>query len=174
MKAPAGSRVRPTSDKVKQALFNILGEKVADAFFLDLFAGAGGIGIEALSRGAASACFVEQDRAAMAALRENLRALALDDRALLQHSSVEAFLTRTPNRFGLILADPPYAIESYEPLLRHIAERGLLRPGGLLVIEHGARRQLPAAAGWNITTRRVFGDTAIGILEYPDHEENPA
>ena len=95
LKAPAGSRVRPTSDKVKQALFNILGERVVDAVFLDLFAGAGGIGIEALSRGAGRVVFVDASRDSLSVVKHNIEQTGFEDRAQAVLSKAESFLKKT-------------------------------------------------------------------------------
>lgn len=176
LRPPKGESVRPTSDRVKESLFNMLSHRLAwdGCVVCDLYAGSGSLGIEALSRGAASVCFVERDRTAMAALKDNLRMLSLDSRAVLRQIAVETFLSRAVQPFDLILADPPYACESYDPLLRTISDRRLLTGTGLLVIEHSSRRTLSAAPGWETEAHRVFGDTAIAILVHRNNEESPA
>src|SRR5512134_3252614 len=134
LKAPPGLGVRPTSDKVKQALFNILGQKVAGAAFLDLFAGAGGIGIEALSRGAGRVVFVDGSRRSLEVIRENIEQTGLGDRAEVVASRAEAYLRRTTERFDILFFDPPYA-EELKPLLDLISGAGILRPGAIVIAE---------------------------------------
>lgn len=139
--APPGERTRPTADKVRQALFNILqadqGAIAGDV--LDLYAGSGALGIEALSRGAARAVFVDQDAAARRALSRNLSDLGLDARARVLPGDALRAVAGLPmgTAFDLILADPPYrdAAEVLPALLTLVAERGLLRPAGTLVVE---------------------------------------
>src|ERR1700690_2545278 len=111
LKAPAGSRVRPTSDKVKQALFNILGERVVDSLFLDLFAGAGGIGIEALSRGAGRVVFVDASRASLNVVNQNIAQTGFEERSQAVLSKVESFLKKPLGSYDIVFLDPPYADE---------------------------------------------------------------
>ena len=111
LKVPAGSRVRPTSNKVKQALFNILGDRVEGAAFLDLYAGAGGIGIEALSRGAARVTFVDVSRDSLAIIKQNIEQTGFSARALVAASKAEAFLRKPSGPYDILFLDPPYAVE---------------------------------------------------------------
>src|SRR5205807_2939069 len=109
LQAPAGGRTRPTSDRVREALFSILGD-VSDARVLDLYAGSGALGIEALSRGAAGATFVDSDREAVVAIRANLALTGTDDRASVVRSPVGSFLAAGRHGpFDLVFLDPPYA-----------------------------------------------------------------
>src|SRR5512135_2699607 len=123
LKVPSGSRVRPTSDKVKQALFNILGDMVIDANFLDLFAGAGGIGIEALSRGASRVTFVDSSWESLVVVRGNIEQTGFGARAHTELSKAETFLKRPSGSYDIIFLDPPYA-EEMQPLLELIAASG--------------------------------------------------
>ncbi len=173
---PAGDRVRPTSDKVKQALFNILGDQVRGARFLDLFAGAGGIGLEALSREAGLVVFVDSARESLAAIRKNIEALGCAHRAIVIASRAESFLKRPSEPYDIIFLDPPYRME-LAPLLRLIAEAGLLRHGGLVVAEHFKKQPSPEGAGPLERYREaVYGDTALafyrtGAREHRDVRE---
>jgi len=166
---PAGDRVRPTSDKVKQALFNILGEQVRGARFLDLFAGAGGIGLEALSRDAGQVVFVESARESLSAIRRNIESLGCTDRALVIASKAESFLKRPSGPYEIIFLDPPYRRE-LEPLLRLIAGSGIVKPGGLVIAEHFKKQPSPEHAG-NLERYReaVYGDTVLAF--YRDARE---
>lgn len=143
---PAG--IRPTSDKLKETLFNILGGSVADATFLDGCAGMGGIGIEAISRGAAHVYFVDQSRKACQIIRENLRSLEVEDAfEILQMDLIKALnLIHTPMDIAFI--DPPYERDDvYDSALKRFGNGSLLTPNGVLIIEHSKRNELPEAAG---------------------------
>lgn len=159
--APPGSTTRPTSDRVREATFNALGSlgAVVDATVLDLFAGSGALGIEALSRGAAHCTFVEADRAARAAVEANLAACGLSDEGTVVAGPAERFLAdaaRVGTRFDLVLLDPPYGFEGWQDLLEHL-------PGRLAVGE--AALALEPPAGWEVLRSRRYGRTWITILE---------
>lgn len=159
-----GLAVRPTSDRVKTCIFDILGDRVSGAMVLDLFAGSGALGIEALSRGAARVVFVDSSRRVLMALEENLRALGLRDSAEVVCSDVRRYLRRWQGEqpFDLAFADPPYDFCAYEALLGTLAERSLLHPGGMLVLEHrkGLHLSFPAEALELVRTKE-FGTTAV-------------
>lgn len=158
-----GRGVRPTADRVRESLFATLGD-VTGAAVLDLFAGSGALGIEALSRGAESVVFVEKAPATLAVLERNLDALALRDRSrVLRGDAVRGLrrLAREGLRFDLVLADPPYASGEAERVLREIAEGGLLCPEGVLVIERGRRHPVPRVQGLALVEQRSYGDTTI-------------
>ena len=142
--APDGRGTRPTSDRVKEALFSILATRLGDADVLDLYAGTGQLGIEALSRGARSAAFVERDRACAALLRENLARTRLSAAAEVLATSADAALPRLAlagRAFDLVLIDPPYAVarDALRDAAAAFAAHGLLRPGATVVLEHDAR-----------------------------------
>ncbi len=165
LRVPAGDRVRPTSDKVKQALFNILGERVQGARFLDLFAGAGGIGLEALSRDAGKVVFVDSARESLSAIRQNIEALGCGDRALVIASKAESFLKKPSGSYDIIFLDPPYRME-LEPLLAQISAAGILAPGGLVVAEHFKKQLSPERSGSLERYREaVYGDTALAFYQ---------
>ncbi|MGN1059789.1 MAG: 16S rRNA (guanine(966)-N(2))-methyltransferase RsmD [Clostridia bacterium] len=135
---PDGLSVRPTHDRVKEAVFSMLGTKVMDAAVLDLFAGTGALGIEALSRGAAQAVFVDVSAHSLAAVESNLKKTRLAERATLLKSDYLTYLTDTGSRFDLIFLDPPYREGYLAPALSKIAERGLLKPEGVIYCETDA------------------------------------
>lgn len=162
--APKDPRTRPISDKVKESLFGAIGERVIEARFLDLYAGSGAIGIEALSRGAASATFVERARPAVAVIRENLARTGLVETADVHVQSVEAFLAGTSGPpWDLAVLDPPYAERTLDLPLEQL--RPHLAPGALVVVKHFWRAPMPAGAGMAITRSRRFGETALTFLE---------
>lgn len=165
LKVPRGRATRPTADLVRESLFNILAPRVAGARVLDLFAGSGGVGIEALSRGASEAVFVESDPRALAALKENLDALGLVDRArVIGRNAVRALegLRASGERFDLIFADPPYHGPLAGETLAALTDGALLTPHGVLVMEHFAKHPLPKSAGVlrAVRTRR-FGESSL-------------
>ncbi|HET9497492.1 MAG TPA: 16S rRNA (guanine(966)-N(2))-methyltransferase RsmD [Candidatus Limnocylindria bacterium] len=162
--APKDPRTRPISDKVKESLFGAIGERVLGARVLDLYAGSGAIGIEALSRGAASATFVERARPAVAVIRENLARTGLGEAAVIHAQAVEAFLAATAEPpWDLALLDPPYAERTLDLPLERL--RPHLASGALVVVKHFWRTPMPAAAGLAITRSRRFGETALTFLE---------
>lgn len=164
LKAPGGG-VRPTSDKVKQALFNILGERVAGSAFLDLFAGAGGIGIEALSRDAERVVFVDASRASLEIIKHNVELSGFGDRAQVNASKAEAFLKKASGHFDIVFLDPPYA-EELKPLLELIAEAGVLKSDGVVVAEHFKKRPSPERAGGLTLYREAkYGDTVLAFYK---------
>lgn len=163
---PPGRTTRPTSDQVRIACLDALMPFLAGGPFLDLFAGAGGVGIEALSRGAPAAVFVERDAAAVRALRRNIEALALDDRARVVRDDAAravARLARTGERFAVAFLDPPYGGPDPLPVLALVA--GCLLPGGVVVVQHATKAPPPAPAEPLVAWRtRRFGATTLTFL----------
>jgi len=168
--APRGAATRPTQDRVREALFSILGSRgVFDdgpARVLDLYAGTGALAIEALSRGAGHAVLVEKGRDALQALRENLVALGLGPRTTVLATSCEKALAdpaRLGGPFGLVLVDPPYAdIAAVVRLLGALAPA--LAPGATVVLEHATGTTLGQIEGLTLEDTRVYGDTALALL----------
>jgi 16S rRNA (guanine966-N2)-methyltransferase len=156
--APRGMRTRPTADRVREALFSMLGD-VTGACVLDLYAGSGALGIEAMSRGAESAQFVERDARAAAVIERNLAALGLDEPVLRQ--DVLRFLARHEGMFDLVFCDPPY--DSAPRLAGPLAERlpAITVEGGRIVTESDKR--MPLELPLPLLTERTYGDTRIAI-----------
>jgi 16S rRNA (guanine966-N2)-methyltransferase len=177
LRAPTGLHTRPTADRVREALFNILPAPSADSVALDLYAGSGALGIEALSRGAAAAVFVDADATACRVLRDNLRALGLLSRSQILQQRVEQVLPRlqapgpapgiAAPPFAYVFIDPPYkdVPRALPVLLRYFAEHAavLLEPRGILVVEHDRRDALPAVAPLRCCDARRYGDTALSF-----------
>jgi 16S rRNA (guanine(966)-N(2))-methyltransferase RsmD len=166
LKAPGWEGLRPTSDKLRETIFNVLAPRIADARVLDGFAGTGALGIEALSRGAATVTFVESDPRAQALIEENLAACGLrDGYAIIRASTVRAFrmLESRPAfvPFDVILLDPPYEWSPADALQNVDA---LLATSGVAVIEHARRSGAPAEAGGLVRTREIMaGDSALAF-----------
>jgi 16S rRNA (guanine966-N2)-methyltransferase len=168
LRAPPGAQTRPTSEKVREAVFNILGSVEGD-HVLDLFAGSGGLGIEALSRGAAHATFVDAGKPALTAIRGNLRELGLDDRATVIASDAVATSARhLPNApWRLVFVDPPYRSDLAVRAVLALP-RSSLAPGVVVVIEHDRRNAPPDALGSLVRTdQRRYGDTLISFFGVP-------
>lgn len=162
LKAPKGQDTRPTADRVKESLFNILGQKVLDRKVLDLFAGTGNLGLEALSRGASHGVLV--DCATAGLLRENAALTHLQDKAAIRGGDVFAELGRfaaSGETFGLIFCDPPYHKGLWEKALAVIDQSaGILAEHGILVIEHGAdENEIPPLAQLERVMNRRYGHT---------------
>ncbi|MBI5419089.1 MAG: 16S rRNA (guanine(966)-N(2))-methyltransferase RsmD [Deltaproteobacteria bacterium] len=167
LRAPKGLAVRPTTDKVREAIFDILGERVAGAAALDLFAGSGALGLEALSRGAASAVFVESDRGAFAILMKNIESLGAEGAEVFLTDYRQALrrLRAREMRFGLVFLDPPYGKRLAAESAAGLRRAGLLDPGAVVVVEEAFRS--PEAAfpeGWERTVDRRYGDTRVMVF----------
>jgi 16S rRNA (guanine966-N2)-methyltransferase len=167
LQAPTWAGLRPTSDKLRETLFNVLAPRVPGARVLDGYAGTGAIGIEALSRGASEVVFVERDRRAQRLIADNLaRCGVASGCVIIRASAVRAVdeLLAAARAFDIVLLDPPYDLppeEAIGPLA------GLLAPGGVLVLEHAKRRRSPETAGRLARTRALAaGDSALSFYEH--------
>ena len=163
------SGVRPTMDRVKAAIFSSLGEAIIGARVLDLFAGSGALGIEALSRGAASAIFVEGDRQSAEAIQKNLDKTKLEGR--VRHQDVFDFLRQRSNaeKFQIIFADPPYEKGQYdenctEKLLNNESLPQFLEPGGIFVLEKRPAERLAEMKLWKTIRQKTYGATEVLFL----------
>jgi 16S rRNA (guanine(966)-N(2))-methyltransferase RsmD len=165
--APRGTATRPIADRVKETLFAILGDRVVDARALDLYAGSGAVGIEALSRGAAHCDFVERDRRAITAVRENLERAGVADRASVHAVEVGRFLASlSGGRYDLVFLDPPYAERAILAPLEQLVAR--LAPDGVVVVKHHWRTPIPEPPGLSRWRERRFGETALTFLAATD------
>lgn len=166
LKSPTWEGLRPTSDRLRETLFNIVAPRIAGARVLDGYAGTGAIGIEALSRGAAHVTFVDDDRRAQALVAENLVRCGISGGYAIIRASVSralATLKTAPDAFDLIVLDPPYDA-AVDAALAAAGE--VLAPGGLLVLEHARRRPAPEAAGRLVRGREVrSGDSGLAFYQ---------
>jgi len=167
LKGPASFGTRPMAERVKGALFSMLASLgVAPHRVLGLYAGTGGIGIEALSRGAEWADFVEQNPAACAVVRANVAHTKFGDRARVHRLPVAAFLARAGTPYDLIVMDPPYADPEIVPILERLAASALVQSGTIVAVGHSPRVALPETAGRLATLRRrCHGDSCFAIYE---------
>ncbi len=169
--APKGHLVRPTADRTRQAMFNVLehaawAPDLDGARVIDLFAGAGGLGLEALSRGAAACRFVEQDETALAAIRTNAASLGLADRVSLERRDATRLGAKPPAapRFDLAFLDPPYGKGLAEKTLAALADGDWLSDGAVAVVERGSRDRAETPAGFELLDERAWGASRISFL----------
>ena len=172
LSTPKGRTTRPTADQVRIACLDTLMPYLAEGPFLDLFAGAGGVGIEGLSRGAPSAVFVEQDPHALRALRDNVERLDLGRRArVLRDDAARAVdaLGAEGARFAVVFADPPYGSPRGAPTLAALGRGECLLPGAVVVVQHATKTPPPGEVGVLATWKmRRFGETTLTFFRAPD------
>jgi 16S rRNA (guanine966-N2)-methyltransferase len=174
LRAPSGAATRPTSERVREALFSILGPPAPGSAALDLFAGSGALGLEALSRGVERVTFVDQARAALDVLRRNLAELGVADRAVVVASDVPAFLGRPGlGRFRWVFIDPPYRTDLAVRVLDALP-RAALDDDATVVVEHD-RRNSPADQHGDLlrTDSRRYGDTCLSLYRPRSAEPSP-
>ena len=167
--APRGTRTRPTSGKVREALFDILGSQVTGTVFLDLFSGTGAVGIEAVSRGAARAVLVERDPEALRAIRANAQLSGLASRIEIQPIDVDRCLKILASRgtpTDIIFCDPPYAYRGWKKLLKRLGGGDIIRPAGLAIIEHDRDNDPGEVFGvFRRIQRRIYGGTHLSVFQ---------
>lgn len=166
---PGGCPVRPTSDAVKEALFNLLGD-IEGLSFLDLFAGTGSVGIEALSRGAAEVFFVEKNRAVVQCIEDNLGKCGFDWRCEILATDVKnavSILAKRKARFDILFADPPYDEGFVGETLQCLVGTNLISRDGVVVVQHSVREEAQGSENWGfaLTDQRRYGDTLLSFLK---------
>lgn len=172
--APKGHDTRPTTDRVREALFSVLGD-VSGAVVLDLYAGTGALGIEALSRGASRAVFVENAKAALQALERNLRDLGLVERTSVSTKPVLRTVAGLSSQqpFDLVFADPPYVrVGEAAEALGVLVGNGAIAAGGRVVLEHASRDVAPVLKGLTFEQTRKYGDTSLSLYSASDVRED--
>lgn len=183
-----GMAIRPTADRLRESVFNIISAYVRDAVVLDMFAGTGALGIEALSRGASSAAFVDNSPRSLSVIERNLRSCALENRARIIRWDIRrrlSPLTASASRFDLVFMDPPYNRNLIEPALRNLRSSQALQKDALVVVEHSLSEAIPKALAmpdsapnaqtsvqqpFAITDQRKYGNTLVSFLEYRCNE----
>ena len=168
LKVPKSDAIRPTQDRVREALFNIIQCEIGGADFLDLFAGSGAVGLEALSRGAKSATFVEANRRHLAVLKENLDSCRVPSMAVavVGADAYRWLASYSGPGFTIGFADPPYALgeeKGYAAVLAMLATRGVIRPDGLFIAEMTAVQKAEETPGWELIRDRTYGKTRLCI-----------
>ena len=178
MSVPKGLDVRPTQDRVREALFSMLQNDIQGARFLDLFAGSGSVGFEALSRGAETVAFVEHAPRSLACLSRNIAMLKVEDRCRVIRADVYAWLATVQTAsnglessdhsaaFDIAYADPPYAVgaeHGYATVLARLVEGGFVKPGGLFIAEMTSEQTLDSSPAWELCRDRTYGQTRLAI-----------
>lgn len=171
-KTPAGERLRPTSAKVREALFDILRTEIEGSSFVDLYAGSGTVGLEALSRGAGQTVFVEPDALRLGTIKRNADEFGFHEKVLVFKGKAEEFLRRIPagkESFDIFFVDPPYDSEEIEKILPMIDKKNLLRNDGIIIVEHFFKKKLPEAVGKLKVERSYrYGDTMLTLYKKGD------
>lgn len=159
--------IRPTADRVKQTIFDILATRIEldGAQVLDLFAGSGSLGLEALSRGASHVTFIEKARNSLEALNKNIRTLGCEDRSTAHQADVFWFLRNAHQTYDIVFVDPPYALETIGTLPTVIAGSGVLHKGTYVVMEHSRESDVPVPEDSFEVMRKSFGQTVLLILK---------
>lgn len=159
IEAPKNRRTHPMSERIRNALFNSLAGEMADAEVLDVFAGTGAIGLEALSRGAKSVTFVERDRTAQRYLTRNVAKIGVEEKTKIIRTTVASWLgTKEPQLFDIIFADPPYHDVQFSTVDRIF---DLLKPGGIMVLSHPGRGEVPTKTGVVVVDNRSYGNAYL-------------
>ncbi|MBN1466062.1 16S rRNA (guanine(966)-N(2))-methyltransferase RsmD [candidate division KSB1 bacterium] len=166
--APRSYSIRPTSDRVREYIFSCLQTDILDKTVLDLFAGTGAFGLEAISRGAASVVFVDNSMNAVKLVRQNLQKLGIE--AAVEKKSAELFLRTCHYRFDFIFCDPPYEFQHFDLILRLIRQNGLLDKEGAVIYESSSRAETVQEQGFQISRQKEMGDTRITfyMMDYED------
>ena len=174
--APPGSETRPTSDKIRGSLFNIIGSRVADARVLDLFGGTGALALEALSRGAELAVIADNSRAALQVIDRNARNVLKQDfeyRVSILGTDYRSAIGALEGRiFDLVFLDPPYRMDT-APICQAIVERGLLKRDGTIIVEHGRETPPHIAPPLRLCDHREYGAAGLGFYRLREEEEAP-
>ncbi|NLM45622.1 MAG: 16S rRNA (guanine(966)-N(2))-methyltransferase RsmD [Firmicutes bacterium] len=165
LKTRKGTETRPTADMVKESLFNIIGEKMPGARFLDLFAGNGGVGLEALSRGAAFCLFIEKNAQCVKIIKDNLQLCGLNHLAEVRRGELPAALNGIQLQFDIIFLDPPYHSPALKTTVGKISQLHLLAPEGLLIAEHHMRdNDWFPKTDWRLVREKRYGETVLAFL----------
>ncbi|MFC5649055.1 16S rRNA (guanine(966)-N(2))-methyltransferase RsmD [Paenibacillus solisilvae] len=175
LKAVPGTNTRPTTDKVKEAIFSMIGPYFDGGRVLDLFAGTGGLGIEALSRGADRAVFVDLEGASIEVIKHNIQAAGLAASSEIYRNEATRAVKALEKRgiaFRIVFLDPPYRMKEMDNLMQELAQRKLLEPSAVIVVEHDAAHSYPEELpGYDQIKRTQYGDTAVTIYRYrPEFE----
>ncbi len=162
LKTKEGLSTRPTLNRIKENVFNIIREKVVNSNFLDLFAGSGGIALESISRGAARAVLVEKDKKAFAVVKANIDKTKTNDKVIAINSDYKDYLKRSNDKFDLIYIDPPYELEAYEECLNLIGNYKVLANEGIIIVESKKNQEIPLVNDYFLCYRNItYGNTKI-------------
>ena len=171
LQSPENDKIRPTTDRIKEDIFNIIAPYIYESDFLDLFAGSGAISIEAISRGASSATLVEMDSQSIKLINKNI-SIIKEKLFNIVRADVEKFLIATKNEYDIIFIDPPYKYENAEMLIKTISDRKLLREDGILIVEQSDRSELAEEIGdFKRFKLKKCSSTKVYFYQYGDINE---
>lgn len=166
LSAPSDYRVRPTTDKVKEAVFSMIAGYLSDSVVLDLFAGTGNLGLEAISRGAKRAYFADKDKTSIAIVRENVKHCKVEDRSVILWSDFASVFKKINDKVDVIFLDPPYSAGYMEKCFSLIAESSILEEDGIIVAEHSSAETLPdEMPGASLIKTKRYGKISVSIYE---------
>lgn len=172
LESPKTNDVRPTTDKVKEAMFSILMPYIPGARCLDLFSGTGALGLEALSRGAEFCLFCDKERESIALTKENIRKCRAESKSRVVHGDYMKTLERADDKFDIIIMDPPYAAGIYEKCLASIEKLDLLDDDGIIILEHEKNVELPSSVGkYSKLKEKRYGITILSLYGILGSEE---
>lgn len=172
LEAPMGNDVRPTSDKVKEAVFNIIQQEIRDAVCVDLFAGTGSLGLEALSRGAKKCYFCDNSRESINLVKTNIKKCGAENKSVVLAGDYTKALARVRDKADIFFLDPPYSAGLYEKCFELIETLDLLSGDGLIIAEHGVRDFLPEQIGtFQLVKERKYGKIMVSIYRYTAEDE---
>lgn len=167
LESPVGNDVRPTTDKVKEAIFNLLMLEVQDSICVDLFAGSGSLGLEALSRGATRCYFCDNSRSSINLIKENIKKCKAEGESVVIAGDYSKALSRLEEKIDIFLLDPPYREGMYEKCLSQIDSQNLLSDGGTIIAEHGSRDILPEHIGQLEKIKvRKYGTMSVSVYRH--------
>lgn len=171
LETPIGYDVRPTTDKVKEAIFNLLQNDIYDSICVDLFAGTGSLGLEALSRGARRCYFCDNARASLNLIKNNIKTCGAGEKSIVLAGDYTKTLTRIKEKADIFFLDPPYAAGLYEKCLEQIETLDLLNEEGIIIAEHGKYDEVPEQVGRLIKVKeRRYGKILVSIYQYQSEE----
>ena len=166
LKSPSGLNIRPTADRVKEALFSIIGPDLIDAVFVDLYAGSGAIGIEAISRGAERSIFVDNNKNSISLIRENLAITKLENRGRVICADIKKAIKQLEDngfKADIVFLDPPYNIVDLQSIIKLILNSSILKGNGLVIVEHDRKN-----TGWTgnltVSKQKKYGDTNLSFF----------
>jgi len=168
LKTVPDNSVRPATDKVKGAIFNVMQSRMdwAQAIVLDLYAGSGSVGIEALSRGAKKIVFVENSRNALQFLKLNLETIGANGSSQIIYGDVENFLRTGSKKYNVVFADPPYSMEKLDELPNKIFNSGIVAKDGYLIIEHPTHFEFQQGVEWETAVQKIYGRTCVSFFTH--------
>lgn len=159
------NNIRPTGAKVREAIFNIIALYIEDSVFLDGFAGSGAVGIEAISRGAKKCVFVDNNQASINIIKKNIKNTGIDDASIVIKDNFFNFIKQNKYNFDIIFLDPPYAMDGVCDIVLKVQQAGILKAGGLLIIEHEGGIFINPCENMALTKQKKYSDTTVSIYE---------